>query len=197
MFAPSAARNVAPIIEAMTPFLPDTGYALELASGTGEHVIAFADAFPEIVWQPTDIQVDRLISIDAWRAVAGAQNMRMAQMLNAARDDWQAGAFDVVVTVNLLHLIAKTEAQNVIRGVARALQPGGRWLVYGPFRSDGGFRSDGDMAFDASLRGHDSAIGYKDIEWVQSELEAAGLARVALVEMPANNLILVAQAPVT
>lgn len=191
MYAPSAARNVAPIVAAMQGHVPDQGYALEIASGTGEHVVAYAAAFPGVVWQPTDIQVDRLISIDAWRAEAGVANMRMAQLLDASQRDWDAGRFDLVMTVNLLHLIPKVAAQLVIEGVARTLQPGGRWVLYGPFRTNGAFRSDGDVAFDANLRRHDPAIGYKDLEWVESEAALAGLRRVALIEMPANNLMLV------
>ena len=42
----------------------------------------------------------------------------------------------------------------------------------------------------ASLRAQDSRIGYKDLAWVMSELQAAGLG-VQPREMPANNLMLV------
>jgi len=193
MYAPSAARNVAPIVAAMRGHVPNTGCALEIASGTGEHVVAYAAAFPGMVWQPTDIQVDRLISIDAWRAEAGVANMRMAQFLDASRANWDAGRFDLVTVVNLLHLISDADARHVIQGVARSLRPGGRWVLYGPFRTGGAFRSDGDVAFDNNLRRHDPAIGYKDLEWVEAEAQAVGLSRAALIEMPANNLMLVMQ----
>lgn len=187
--APSASRNIPPILEAITPYLPKRGYGLEIASGTGEHAIAYAGAFPGIVWQPTDIALERLDSIDAWRARAGHRNMRIAQHLDATEPGWQVPGFDVLVTVNLLHLISDDDMAEVIGGVARSLEGGGRWCLYGPFRSGGAFRSDGDRRFDISLRHGDPSIGYKDIEAVEQHAADQGLGRIALIEMPSNNLL--------
>ena len=44
--SPSAARNCGPIREVLTRVLPKKGFALEIGSGTGEHVICFAKALP-------------------------------------------------------------------------------------------------------------------------------------------------------
>lgn len=189
--APSAARNIAPILEVIGPFVPSGGVALEVASRTGEHAVAFAEAFPDTIWQPTDIDAERLISIDAWRARKGIMNMRVAQVLDATAPSWRTGPFEMAVTVNLMHLIGAEDAQAVVKGVARNLLPGGHWFLYGPFRTQGLFRSDSDQAFHASLTEHDPAIGYKDIEEIEAWSVEAGLSHVALIEMPANNLVLV------
>ena len=189
--APSAARNTGPIIEALSAHLPATGTVLEIAAGTGQHVVACARAFPGLIWQPSDIVPERLASIDAWRAAEGVGNMRVAIRLDAATPDWAFGPVELVMAVNLMHLIPEAAARNVIRGVSRALAPGGRFFLYGPFRTGGGFRSEGDARFDASLRREDAAIGYKDAEWIGAETGAAGLEAVETVEMPANNLSLV------
>lgn len=189
--APSAARNMDPILSAIAPYVPIGGVALEIASGTGEHAVAFAGAFPDTVWQPTDIDAARLISIDAWRARKGMLNMRVAQRLDATAPSWRTGPFDLAVAVNLMHLIDQTAAQAVVRGVARNLLPGGHWFLYGPFRSQGLFRSDSDLSFHTALTEDDPAIGYKDIEAVEAWAQDAGLTRAALIEMPANNLVLV------
>lgn len=189
--APSAARNIAPILEAIAPFVPKRGVALELASGSGEHIVALAEAHPEVVWQPSDIEPDRLVSIDAWRAERGVRNMRLAQFLDASAPTWQVDPMALVVTVNLLHLVDEITARAVIAGVARNLAPGAHWFLYGPFRSGGKFRSYGDVDFHTALTTHDPAIGYKDVEAVQGWAAEAGLTRAALIEMPANNLALV------
>lgn len=189
--APSAVRNIPPILETIAPFVPRGGVALELASGTGEHAVALACAFPDTIWQPTDIDPERLVSIDSWRAHHGVSNMRVAQALDATAPSWRSGPFDLAVTVNLFHLIAMTQVQAVMRGVARNLSPGGHWFLYGPFRSGGAFRSDADRAFHSALTDHDPQIGYKDIETIETWAADAGLIRVALIEMPANNLALV------
>ncbi|MCI2395277.1 DUF938 domain-containing protein [Aliiroseovarius sediminis] len=191
LFAPSAARNLAPILSAIRPFVPPRGVALEIASGTGEHAVAMARAFPDTIWQPTDIDAERLISIDAWRAHKGAQNMRVAQVLDATAPSWRTGPFAMVMTVNLMHLIDIQAAQAVINGVARNLSPSGHWFLYGPFRIGGAFRSDGDRVFHASLTDQNPGAGYKDIEAVETWAADAGLTRVDLIEMPANNLALV------
>ena len=191
--APSAARNAAPILDVLARHVPDAGYALEIASGTGEHAVACAKAFPGVVWQPTDIDADRLVSIDSWRAVKGHRNMRLAQHLDVSAADWCAPGFGFFLTVNLLHLIPEEAVENLIRGIARSLEPGGRWALYGPFRTGGGFRSEGDLTFHESLTAHDPAIGYKDLEWVEGLARDVGLTRRELVEMPANNLMLITE----
>lgn len=191
MHAPSFARNRAPILAALAGHVPASGRALEIASGTGEHALAFARAFPGVMWQPTDIAPDRLASIEAWRSAEGTANLAPAHALDASTPDWEAGPVDLVVTVNLFHLIPAAAASNVIAGIARALTPGGRWFVYGPFRSGGDFRSYADGGFHRSLVASDPEIGYKDVEWVIETSARTGLDKVELIEMPANNLALV------
>lgn len=187
--APSAARNAGPLVTALGPQLPARGEVLELASGTGEHVVAFARAFPGLSFQPSEIDEARLASIEAWRRWAGLENIRPALRLDAAAAD-AAGPRDAVITVNLMHLITRDEARRVIGAVARTLVPGGRWLLYGPFRTEGRFRSEGDARFHRALVAEDPAIGYKDAEWVSEEALAAGLTVLPPTEMPANNLLL-------
>ncbi|MCK0141772.1 DUF938 domain-containing protein [Aliiroseovarius sp. F20344] len=189
--APSAARNLSPILEAMGPFVPKQGVALELASGTGEHIVEYARAFPDVIWQPTDIEPTRLNSIDAWRAEKGVQNMRMAQFLDASAPSWRTGPMSMIVTVNLMHLIDTQTARAVIAGVSRNLAPGASWFLYGPFRTGGAFRSEGDEAFHASLTAHDAQIGYKDLEKIEAWSAEVGLRQADLIEMPANNLAIV------
>ncbi|MCP5074000.1 MAG: DUF938 domain-containing protein [Rhodobacteraceae bacterium] len=193
--APSAARNTGPICSAMKDFAPQKGRALEIASGTGQHVVAYARAFPGIIWQPTDIDPDRLTSIDAWTAAEGGANLLGAQMLDAGAPDWDLGRFDFVTITNLFHLISDQAAVNVIAGVARGLNPDGVFFIYGPFRKHGEFRSTGDKDFHCRISADDPAAGYKDVDWMQATAKAAGLTPLAEIEMPANNLSLVWRAP--
>ncbi|CAN0602823.1 unnamed protein product, partial [Ectocarpus sp. 12 AP-2014] len=66
LFAPAAARNADAIIEALAPHLPTSGNALEVASGTGEHIVRLAQTTPDLAWHPSDIDAERLTSITAW-----------------------------------------------------------------------------------------------------------------------------------
>ena len=51
----AAERNRRPILDVLQRILPDTGRILEIASGTGQHVVTFAEACPELNWFPSDL----------------------------------------------------------------------------------------------------------------------------------------------
>jgi SAM-dependent methyltransferase len=193
MSAPSARRNMAPILEVLRTHAPTEGRVLEIAAGTGEHAVAFSRAFPGLDWQPTDLDPDRLASIEAWRQAEGPANLRPPVELNAATPGWHTthGPADMILLVNLLHLIADAEAEAVLTGIAQALAPGGKAFLYGPFLRNGETTSEGDAAFHASLQAQDTAIGYKDIAWVRDRLTPL---KAETVEMPSNNLMIIVSA---
>ena len=72
----------------LAEWLPPSGLVLEIASGTGEHVVHFAERFPALEWQPSDIHKDALASIEAWRASSELPNIREPVVLDAASADW-------------------------------------------------------------------------------------------------------------
>lgn len=191
--APSALRNQGAILDVLRTEAPAKGKLFEIASGSGQHAAAGAKALSGLIWQPTDANPDNLTSINAWRAHDPAPNLRAGVVLDAASPGWAADwpGQDVVLIINLLHLIPADMAAAILSESARALGPAGRLMVYGPFLRDGKTTSDGDAAFDASLRAQDPQIGYKDLAWVQALFAAAGLAARS-IDMPANNLMLIA-----
>jgi hypothetical protein len=195
--APSASRNAGPIREVLARYVPDGGVALEIASGTGQHIAALAQGWPGVTWQPSDISRARFASVEAWRAHSGVENLRAPVVLDAG-GDWSGitgvlGDIRLVYLVNLFHLVPGDVARGIIGGAARALPPGGHFFIYGPFRRDGKFRSDGDVEFDRSLRAQDARIGYKDMEWMEKTLGGAGFSMCGVHDMPADNLVLVAR----
>jgi len=195
--APSALRNRGAIVQAMRPFMPATGSALEIASGTGEHVVHYAAAFEGIIWQPTELADDRLASIAAWCGESGQRNILAPKFLNAAISGWAGGfaAQNVIILSNLLHLISQSEAETVLNEATKALAAGGVLLVYGPFLRGGAFAGAADQRFHESLRASDPEIGYKSFQAIQGLFAASGLAAADPVEMPANNLLLAAHKP--
>ena len=191
--APSAERNLPAITEVLAEVLPDTGLALEIASGTGQHIAAFAGAFSGLTWQPSDVDPNNHASIAAW--VSDAPNVKTPITLNACRAGWAQtqGAWDVICLTNLVHLISAREATILLAEVGAAVSPGGVFCLYGPFKQGGALIGAGDVAFDKSLREQDPDIGYKDVEWVVRRLQAAGFPAPELVAMPANNLMVIAR----
>ena len=199
LFAPSAARNAPDICNLLAQFAPTTGKALEIASGTGQHSVAFAQKLPDLHWQPTDIDTARRASIDAYTSDSGLRNIAPALPLDACSPGWGAHNIgqSLIVVVNLLHLISTPEAEILITEAARALAPAGRFVIYGPFMRGGDLTSKNDAEFHASLIGHDPDIGYKDDFDTLDMVEAAGLGIVEIVEMPANNLALIGEKPIS
>ncbi|MBK0327503.1 DUF938 domain-containing protein [Rhodobacteraceae bacterium F11138] len=195
--APSAQRNRDPLCALLAQVAPDRGRALELASGTGQHVVAFAAQLPGLHWCPSDPDPTRRASIDAYRADAALGNLAPAIELNAAQPGWgqHHGNQNLIVLCNLLHLISTPEAQLTIAEAADALVPGGRFVIYGPFMRAGELTSPGDAKFHASLTAHDPQIGYKDDFDVLDWAETSGLVPFRVVEMPANNLAIVLEKP--
>lgn len=196
--APSAVRNAQAIRDVLRGYLPVSGKALEIASGTGEHVLRLGHEHPQITWQPTDVDEERLKSIAAWQRSEGTENVLPAKYLDAGSSAW-SGEFseqDLILLVNLLHLISDVEGRNVVDEMAQALVPGGYAVIYGPFKRGEIFASEGDEKFHQSLRSQDVEIGYKSFEQIQEWQKMAGLLLLASVEMPANNLMLIAQKPV-
>lgn len=194
--APAAERNQDYILNVLGDALPKTGQVLEIASGTGQHIAAFAAAYPRLFWQPSDVSMERFDAIEAWRAATAVRNLAAPILLDAGAPGWAArvGRVDVVFVVNLLHLVSEAQMSVFLDEAAQALQSGGVLGIYGPFLRDGYTTSDGDAAFHAYLRSQDKSIGYKEIEIVCAALEVLGF-DVNVTDMPANNLFVLARRP--
>ena len=196
LHAPSAARNRDPILDVLRRFLPARGVVLELASGSGEHTVHFANAFPGLVFQPSDPDPQARASIDAWAASAGLRNVRPALALDATAQPWPIEAADVVLCINMIHISPWEAAVGLVSSAARLLPPGGLLYLYGPYRRNGGHTAPSNEAFDRSLRERDPAWGIRDLEAVAELAAAHGFGPPAIEQMPANNLSLIFNKPV-
>ncbi len=99
--APAVTRNREPIADLLAEWLPPSGLVLEIASGTGEHVVHFAERFPALEWQPSDIHKDALASIEAWRASSKLPNIREPVVLDAASAEWPLGRNDAMLNIKM------------------------------------------------------------------------------------------------
>jgi hypothetical protein len=188
--APAALRNREPIAAVLTEWLPDSGTVLEIASGTGEHVVHFARAFPNLEWQPSDIHVDALRSIGAWRDEAGLPNIHAPVALDAASARWPAERADAVLSINMVHISPWASALGLLEGAAKLLPKGGPLILYGPWLAGDVETAPGNLAFDADLRLRDPDWGLRRVEDFAAAAEARGFALRDRRAMPANNLML-------
>jgi len=186
--AAHVARNAEPIAAVLRDVLPGHGLVLEVASGTGEHAVHFARAFPKLLWQPSDPEPAALRSIEAWRAEAGLFNLLPAVSLDARAAEWPVSNADAIVAINMVHISPWSATTGLMRGAGRLLAPGAPLYLYGPYRRAGIETAPSNEAFDESLKARDPEWGLRDLEAVAEAAAAHGFALERVVEMPANNL---------
>ncbi len=192
-YSPAADRNKQAILEVLLSVLPAHGNALEIASGTGQHVAWFASGLPGWTWQPSDAQADGFESINAWVAEQAVRNVRAPIVLNVLAASWlpTGQLFDLIYCANMLHISPWATCAALMGGSAQHLAPGGKLVTYGPYLEDDVPTSPGNLAFDQSLRERNPAWGIRRIEDVKAQAAKAGLTLIARHAMPANNLLLV------
>ena len=181
--AAAALRNREAIAAALRRVLPPHGTVLELGSGTGEHAVYLAQAFPALEWRPSDPDLEARASIRAWSADARLPNLLGPLSYDLRLSSWQDRPADVVLCVNVLHVAPPECGEALLRGAARVLPPGGPLVVYGPFRR----REDplaGRLArLDARLRAHDPSLGVRELEALEELATRHGFAPCEVVAM--------------
>jgi len=186
--APAALRNVGPIGEVLAEWLPAEGLVLELASGTGEHALAFARRFPTLQWQPSDAADEALASIEAWRT-AGPRNLLPPLHLDAANPDWPIARADAIVAINLVHISPWETALGLLDGASRILGRGAPLILYGPWIEDDVATVPSNQLFDMDLRARDPRWGLRNLTDFSREAKARGLFLEQRRAMPANNIM--------
>ena len=187
--APAAARNVAPIGDVLAEWLPGSGLVLEIASGTGEHALAFARRFPNLDWQPSDPDPEALASIAAWQR-EGPQNLLKPIQLDVCADEWPIERADALLCINMVHISPWEASLGLLEGAARLLGEGSSLLMYGPWLEAYVETAASNLAFDQSLKARDSRWGLRLVEDFAAEASIRGLFLADRRAMPANNIML-------
>jgi len=186
--SPAALRNRGPILEVLQTVLPPTGMVLELASGSGEHVVHFAAAIPNLTWQPSDPSAEALASIGAWIAAERLENVLPPLNLDVTAESWPIERADAVIAINMVHISHWAATLGLLRHAGALLPAGSPLFLYGPYQRENEALAPSNAAFDADLRARNPAWGLRCLEDVTREAEAVGLKLDRVVAMPANNL---------
>ena len=197
--APAFHRNHQAIRGVLLPFLEGkSGDVVETGSGTGQHVVDLAGHTPEITWWPSDLNEQHLKSIAAWRFHAGSTNVRPPLRIDLTDPSWCQEMHDghgpaellAVFCANVIHIAPWRVTEGLFAGAGRYLRADGRLYLYGPFKRGGQHTAPSNAAFDQSLREGNPEWGVRDIEALEELAGRAGLTRIEMVQMPANNLML-------
>lgn len=172
---PSALRNRQPILEQLQRLCAKQteGLVLEVSSGTGCHVEAFAPEFPQLTFQPSEYLGSGLSEAEQGKIGSRGglseldcinshgcekfQNVLPAVALDVSApwDAWpeivraNEGRHRVVYCSNVLHITPWGCTTGLLSGAGRALADNGKLLVYGPFKVDGKFVGPDDGAGNA------------------------------------------------
>jgi hypothetical protein len=190
-YAPATARNRDFILDVLRDVLPTTGVILEIASGSGEHVVHFARNLPSLVFQPSDPEPDALLSVAAWMKAAEVANVRAPIVLDASRSPWPIASADGIICINMVHISPWDASVGLIRGAAAILPPGSPLYLYGPYKRKGFATAPSNEAFDRNLRDRNPIWGLRDLEAIAAIAQSAGFTIPDITEMPANNLSIV------
>lgn len=188
-FSEASERNKAPILEALLTRLPARGRVLEVGSGTGQHVVHFAPAFPRLSWQPSE-QREQLESLNARIRLQGCSRILPAIELDVSRA-WPDHLYDAVYSANTAHIMSRELVECLFVGLAPRLVPGGLFCLYGPFVVSGRHTSESNAEFDRQLRLRDSSMGLRDVDDLVGLASCSGLRLEERLQLPANNQLLV------
>lgn len=186
----AADRNREPILTELARLLTRPGDVLEIAAGTGQHAVHFAQALPHLTWQPTDLDPDALASIAARRDAAALPNLLPPQPLDVTARPW-GHAVDAILACNLIHIAPWEVSEHLFAGAAEGLRPNGLLITYGPYRFADTPLEPSNVAFNAWLEARDPRFGIRDVDALDALAARVGLRRIETIAMPANNHLLV------
>jgi hypothetical protein len=164
---------------------------LEIASGTGQHVVHFAHALSTLTWQPSDPDPEMRASIAAWIAETGLTNVRQPLAIEVREEVWPVERADAILAINMVHISPWKATLGLMRGAGLLLSPGGVLVLYGPYKRQGRHTAPSNEAFDTHLRASNAEWGVRHLEGVEDVARLQGLGLEEVIEMPANNLTVV------
>ncbi|VDM75419.1 unnamed protein product [Strongylus vulgaris] len=198
--AAAAERNANPIANVLNRYLLDDMKLLEIASGTGQHVIKFAEKFPGVTFQPSEIDARSLHSIVAYIDHYRLGNVRVPLFIDVTKPvnhwalpgDYGPRAVDVILSINMIHISCDAAVEGLFKAASVLLKRGsGLLITYGPYAIDGVISPQSNIDFDARLRSQHPEWGLRDTGYLTRLASNCGLTMIARHDMPANNHMLI------
>jgi len=189
--SPAADRNKGPILGVLRRVLPSAGMVLEIGSGSGQHVIHFAEALPGLTWQPTDVDAELRASVMMQLRASQLKNVNLPLELDVMRVPWPLRSADAVLSINMIHIAPPAATRALLEGAGQTLKADGVLVLYGPYRRHGRHTAPSNEVFDAALHARNSQWCLRDLEDMTRLAEANGFTLEEVIEMPANNLTVV------
>ncbi len=191
--SPTAQRNKEPIAEVLRSVLPQTGKVLEIASGSGEHALYFAQNFPQLLWQPSDGDAAARASIASWEDHANLPNLLPPIALDASvPQEWPpVDAVSAILCINMVHISPWTATEGLFSGAEKLLGPHEPLILYGPYIRSGVETAPSNLAFDADLKRRNPAWGLRQLDDVSALATIHNFRLENVQDLPANNIAVI------
>lgn len=191
-YSQSSEENKEVIYQVIKPIFNQKKHVLEVASGTGQHAVYFAEKMPYLTWQTSDL-IESHSGIKQWMKSVNLPNILPPLELNVSEKQWPNTLYDGVFSANSFHIMSKQNVTDFFKNVSTILNKKAVVIIYGPFNYNGEFTSESNANFDIWLKNRSPQSGIKDFEWCNLLAQEAQLSLIEDIEMPMNNRILVWQ----
>ncbi|XP_064097654.1 methyltransferase-like 26 [Macrobrachium nipponense] len=199
----AAENNKEPIFKVLEKVIPEKFggdanlSALEISSGSGQHVVYFAERFPKISFQPSDIEDRCIKSIKEYISEAKLENVKEPLVIDISKplSEWSSTvaekSVDVIININMVHITPWKCAEGLFAAAGKLLKAGGIMATYGPYAIHGEITPESNVSFNESLKAKNAEWGLRDIDDLEKEAKNNGLTFDAMFDMPANNKTLI------
>ena len=198
-FFAATQRNKEPIAEVLSIFLPKDGNVLEIASGSGEHAVAFQEIFQNIVWQTSDKDPLCRKSISSWINHSGLrEKMPEPLEIDVQEAPWPlpkefCKTLRFIACINMVHIAPFSATRSLFANSGKILKKGSRLFLYGPFKRNGSDTCISNKKFDQFLKAQNKNWGVRNLEEVVTLAMQNSFKTLEILEMPANNLSVIFQ----
>nr|XP_016846293.1 PREDICTED: UPF0585 protein C16orf13 homolog B [Anolis carolinensis] len=200
LVSPVAERNKESILEVLADYVDETcsAFGLELGSGTGQHVVHFAQFcfgwgtmkchFNFCTSHRNFILFLFVLSISAYIRATKVTNVREPLFIDVSQpwNQWAGlgqSCCDFIVIINVLHMTDQG-LEGMFKGVGQLLKPGGIFLAYGPFAINGIILPECNVKLDEMLQARNPEWGLRDVEELRQLANVNALRLERMLEMP-------------
>uniref|UniRef100_A0AAG5DVF2 Uncharacterized protein n=1 Tax=Anopheles atroparvus TaxID=41427 RepID=A0AAG5DVF2_ANOAO len=203
---PAGERNKDPILDVLKRVFnrhdPNL-FLLEIASGVGLHSTYYAHVFPNIIFQPSEVEDTLFSSIFAYQQEAGLENLLPPTFIDISKpcSEWSNDAninlshtaerVDYMLNINMLHISPFACAEGLFQNASQLLKPGGLLVTYGPYAVNGTLTPESNVRFNESLQRKNPEWGIRDTSVLQKLASANWMTLEEMIDLPANNKCLI------
>lgn len=187
----AAERNQDPIVDVLKKELKAAASVLEISSGTGQHIVHFAQKLPHIYWLPSEIDDEKILSIESYLQDARLPNIAKPQRLDVMDNAWPEFQIQALVNINMIHIAPQQATRSLFEKAHQHLPLEGKLILYGPFFESQIAPAGSNIEFDRFLKEKNPDFGIRHREELEKIAQTFGCQLSSRYEMPANNLVLV------